>query len=95
MRKESVLPLDHPVVKDDGKNICLFNIRSWKLHLEYFASDKFLVANSGVLCFTETKTRNCNEVKNIGDYCDGWEAIHYRSEHGLAVCYNTATNQCS
>ena len=91
MREDAVLSCEHPINKMNGKSICLFNIRSWNLHLEHFLSDKFLISNSCVLLFTETKTGNRSSVKKINDYCQNWEAMHHpSSEHGLAICYDTS-----
>ena len=90
MRKEAFLSFTHPIKKMKGLGICLLNIRSWNLHLPHFLSDSFLVSYSSILLFTETKTRNCSSVKKISDYCKGWEEIHNMSEHGLAICYDTA-----
>ena len=93
MRKDSILSCEHPIKKLKRKSICLFNIRSWNLHLEHFLSDKFLISNSCVLLFTETKTGNCSSVKDLRDYCENWEAIHHPSQHGLAICYDTCEVQ--
>ena len=94
MRTETVLSFEHPIKKMNGSAICLFNIRSWNLHLPHFLSDLFLVSQSSVLLFTETKTGNCPSVKKISDYCVGWEEIHHPSEHGLAFCYNASKVTC-
>ena len=40
MRKECKLSCSHPLTEMTGNNICLFNIRSWNLHIEHFISDK-------------------------------------------------------
>lgn len=87
MRTETVLSFEHPIKKMNGSAISLFNIRSWNLHLPHFLSDLFLVSQSSVLLFTETKTGNCPSVKKISDYCVGWDEIHHPSENGLAFCY--------
>jgi len=90
MRNESLLLCEHPINKLNGKKICLFNIRSWNLHIEHFLSDKYFATNSSVFCFTETNTRNSRSIKELSDYCDGWTPIHNQTEHGLAICYNTS-----
>lgn len=91
MRLETLLSYKHPIEKSKGNSICLFNIRSWDLHLHHFLSDHFLAAYSSVLLFTETRTANCSStVKEISDYCVGWKNIHHCSGHGLAICYDTS-----
>jgi len=89
MRKDATLSYDHPITKIKGNRICLLNIRSWDLHIEHFCSDKFLVSNSSVLLFTETRTKNCFSINDISQYDENWKAIHHPSEHGLAICYNS------
>ena len=39
MRTNKVLPIIHPLEEVEDKALCLFNIRSWNLHIEHFLSD--------------------------------------------------------
>ena len=40
MRNKSLISWRHPLIELNGISICLFNIRSWSIQLEYFLSDK-------------------------------------------------------
>ena len=49
MRNESLFSWQHPLIELNGISMCLFNIRSWNVHLEHFLSDKItqlILANS-------------------------------------------------
>ena len=59
MRKNKLLLFDHPLKEMHGKNIFLFNIISWNLHICHFLFDRTYLSQSSLLCFTETKT-GCN-----------------------------------
>ena len=48
-RERCVLDCTHPLVQmQNSMNICLFNIRSWNLHLKHFLADTFHANNSSV-----------------------------------------------
>ena len=86
MRKESVLMCSHPLEKLDQPNICLYNIRRWKKHIQHFVNDKAFSMYSSVFCFTETHLQDQqDEIKN---YLPGWKDIHYPIGVGLSICYN-------
>ena len=89
MRKECILSWNHPLADLNGTKICLFNIRSWNLHIAHFLSDKVYSTHSSIFCFTETHINNGPD-KNIEDYQPGWANIHKPTEHGLAICYDTS-----
>ena len=65
--------------------LCLFNIRSWNVHLEYFLSGKIYSTYSSLFCFTETNT-NDSPAKHIDEILDDWKDIHKNVQHGLALC---------
>ena len=69
--------------------LCLFNIRSWNVHLEYFLSGKIYSTYSSLFCFTETNT-NDSPAKHIDEILDNWKDIHKNTHHGLALCYNVS-----
>ena len=46
--------------------------------------------HSTASCFAKTKKSNKTSVKRIGDYCQGWKDINYKSsEQGLLICYES------
>jgi len=90
MREESKFSWNHPL-KIPGKKICLFNIRSWNLHIKHFLSDKVYFTESCVFCFTETHTHRA--FQSIENYQEGWNDIHKATDHGLAICYDTTKVQ--
>ena len=61
--------------------MCLFNMRSWNVHLEDFLSDKIYSTYSSLICFTET---------NINEILEDWKDINKNTQHGLALCYNVS-----
>ena len=92
MRERCVLDCTHPLVQmRNSMNICLFNIRSWNMHLKHFLADKFHASNSSVFCFTETGITSQNHsYADISEYLPTWKNIHKPTEHGLAICYDTS-----
>ena len=40
MRNASIFSWQHPLIEMNGISMCLFNRRSWNVHLEHFLSDK-------------------------------------------------------
>ena len=87
MRTNKVLSIPHPLEQMNGKNMCLYNIRSWNLHLNHFLSNDLHTSRCCLLCFTETgnnargKIEDCEKLKH-------WKTIHQRTVHGLAICYD-------
>ena len=57
MRNESLFSWQHPIIELNGISMCLFNIRSWNVHLEHFLSDKIYLTYSSLFCFTETNIK--------------------------------------
>ena len=88
MRETCVLDCTHPLVQmHNSINICLFNIRSWNLHLQNFLADKFHASSSSVFCFTETGINSLNHCyADISEYLPTWKNIHKPTEHGLTIC---------
>ena len=82
MRNESLFSWQHPIIELNGISMCLFNIRSWNVHLEHFLSDKIYSTYSSLFCFTET---NINGSLAKREILDDWKDIHKNTEHGLAV----------
>ena len=64
MRNDSLFSWPHPIIELNGISLCLFNIRSWKVHLEHFLSDKIYSTYSRLFCFTKTNI-NDSPAKNI------------------------------
>ena len=87
MRKESLFCWQHPLMKMSGNRMCLFNIRSWNLHIEHFLTDTVYTRCSSLFCFTETHV-NDGQYNSIEQYVGGWKDLHKRTNHGLAICYN-------
>ena len=89
MRNESLFSWQHPLIELNGTSMCLFNIRSWNVHLEHFLSDKIYSTYSSLFCFTETSI-NDSPTKHIDEILDNWKDIHKNTQHGLALCYNVS-----
>lgn len=92
MRNNNLLSYVNPLKEMHHENICLFNIRSWNLHIDHFLSDKVYPSKTSLFCFTETHTlRNIAPVKRIEDHpgLESWTTIHKDTGHGLAISYNT------
>ena len=87
MRNESLFSWQHPLIKLNGISMCLFNIRSWYVHLEDFLSDKMYSTYSSLFCFTETDV-NDSPAKYIDEILDDWKDIHKNTQHGLSLSYN-------
>ena len=81
MRNESLFSWQHPLIELNGISMCLFNIRSWNVHLEHFLSDMICSTYSSLICFTET---NMNEI------LEDWTEINKNTQHGLALYYNVS-----
>ena len=54
MRGKSLFSWQHPLIGFNGTSMCLFNIRSWNGHPEYFLSGKIYSSYSSLFFFTET-----------------------------------------
>ena len=88
MRTNHVLSIMHPLEEMNGQNLCLFNIRSWNLHINHFLSDSLHTSRCCLLCFTETgndTTKKLDDNENL----QHWKTIHQRTVHGLAISYDT------
>ena len=107
MRKERQLNFLHPLKKLQEHKICLYNIRSWNLHIEHFLSDRELSTNCILFFFTETNGNSDSFPRSIiSDYenMSKWNTIHKNTKHGLSVSFNNSvvnqvtelqtTNQC-
>ena len=79
MRNESLFSWQHPIIELNGISMCLFNIRSWNVHLEHFLSDKIYSTYSSLFCFTETNINNSPAKHD-------WKDIHKNTHYGLALC---------
>ena len=79
MRNESLFSWQHPLIELNGISMCLFNIRSWNVHLEHFLSDKIYSTYSSLFCFTETNINNSPAKHD-------WKDIHKNTHYGLALC---------
>ena len=67
MRAQRLLNCDHPLSKMTGRNVCLFNIRSWNLHIDHFLSNKIYTSKICLLCFTETGNNSQKRIEdNVG-----------------------------
>ena len=86
MRNNNLLSYVHPLKEMHGKNICLFNIRSWNLPIDHFLSDKVYPSKSCLFCFTETRHA---PVKRIEDHpgLENWTTLHKDTGHRLAISY--------
>ena len=82
MKNQSLFSWQHLLIELNGISMCLFNIRSWNVHLEHFLSDKIYSTYSSLFCFTET---NINGSLAKREILDDWKDIHKNTEHGLAV----------
>ena len=87
MRNESLFSWQHPLIELNDISMCLFNIRSWNVHLEHFLSDKIYSPYSRLFCFTETNI-NDSPAKHIEEVLDDWKDIHKNTQHDLALCSN-------
>ena len=89
LRRDCVFSWRHPILQNERIKICLLNIVSWNLHIQHILSDKYIMNNSHVMCFTETHV-NSTSFQRIEEYHPDWKSIHHSSaEHGLAICYDT------
>ena len=89
MRNESLFSWQHSLIELNGISMCLFNKRSWNVHLEHFLSDKIYSAYSSLFCFTETNV-NDSPAKHSDEILDDWKDIHKNTEHGLALSYDVS-----
>ena len=87
MRNESLFSWQHPIIELNGISMCLFNIRSWNVHLEHFLSDKFYSTYSSLFCITEANIDD-SPAKHINEIQDDWKDIHKNTHHGLVLCCN-------
>ena len=87
MRNESLFSWQHPIIELNGIYMCLFNIRSWSVHLEHFMSDKIYSTYSSLFSLTDTNI-NDSPAKYIDEILDDWKDIHKNTHHGLALCHN-------
>ena len=75
MRSESLFSWQHPLIELNGIFMCLFNIRSWNVHLKHFFSDKIYSIYSSLFCFTGTNI-NDSPAKRIDEILDDRKDIH-------------------
>ena len=73
MWRESIFEWSHPLQMLCGK---------------HFLTDKILIEECSLLCFTETHFSE--QFKSIEQYARNWRGIYKNTIHGLAVWYNTA-----
>ena len=66
MRNELLFSWQHLLTELNGIFMCLFNVRSWNVHLEHFLSDKIYSTYSSLFCFTETNI-NDSPAKHIDE----------------------------
>ncbi|XP_066913784.1 uncharacterized protein [Clytia hemisphaerica] len=88
MRSNKALLLTHPLERMHGPNLCLFNIRSWNMHIEHFLSQEIYTSRCCLLCFTETGRNIAKRVEDNPNLSI-WKTVHQQTEHGLAITYNT------
>ena len=88
MRTNKVLSIPHPLEQMNGKNMCLYNIRSWNLHLNHFLSNDLHTSRCCLLCFTETGNNARGKIED-SEKLQHWKTIHQRTIHGLAISYDT------
>ncbi|XP_066911966.1 uncharacterized protein [Clytia hemisphaerica] len=88
MRSNKALLLTHPLERMHGPNLCLFNIRSWNMHIEHFLSQKIYTSRCCLLCFTETGRNTAKRVEDNPNLST-WKTLHKQTEHGLAITYDT------
>ena len=69
MRNESLFSWQHPIIELNGIYMCLFNIRSWSVHLKHFMSDKIYSTYSSLFSLTETNI-NDSPAKYIDEILD-------------------------
>ena len=93
MRNNRQLEYVHPLKLMSGRNLCLFNIRSWNLHIDHFLSGKLYTLHSCILCFTET---GHNITKRIDHHSglERWKTVHKSTQHGLAISYDDEHVTC-
>ena len=87
MREESVLKLEHTLLLMPTPVLLLLNVRSWNSHIIHHTSDPIYLNTCSILCFTETKVTNRQNITRICDFDLRWDDIHYTTAHGLAICY--------
>ena len=91
MRRDCIFTWDHLLLQIKGAKLCLLNMVSWNLHIPHLLSDMYYFNHATVFCFTETHTGS-SAFKRIEEYDLRWKSIHHpTAQHGLAVCYNTAS----
>ena len=83
MRNKPLFSWQHPLIELNRISMCLFNIRSWNVHLEHFLSDKIYSTYSSLFFFTETNINDSPE-KHIDEILDYWKDICKNSHRGLA-----------
>ena len=87
MRNQSLFSWQHLLIELNGISMCVFNVRSWNVHLDHFLSDKVYSTYSSLFCSTETNVKN-SPANHIYEILDDWKDIHKSRHHGLALCYN-------
>eukprot|EP00111_Clytia_hemisphaerica_P012285 TCONS_00036080-protein len=88
MRTNKVLSIVHPLEEMNSKNLCLYNIRSWNLHINHFLSNDLHTSRCYLLCFTETGNNARGNIED-SEKLQHWKTIHQRTAHGLAISYDT------
>ena len=89
MRNEAIFSWQHSLIELNSISMCLFNIRSWNVHLEHFLSDKIYSIYSSLFCSTETNI-NDSPAKHIDEIQDDQKDIHKNAQHGLVLCYKVS-----
>ncbi|XP_066926640.1 uncharacterized protein [Clytia hemisphaerica] len=87
MRTNKVLSILHPLEQMKDKNMCLYNIRSWNLHINHFLSNDWHTSRCCLLCFTETGNNARGNIED-NEKLQHWKTIHQRTVHGLAISYD-------
>ena len=85
MREDSVLKITHALLLMQSPVLLLLNIRSWNSHITHHTSDPIYMNTCAILCFTETKVTNIQNVTRISDFDSSWKDIHYTTSHWLAI----------
>ena len=88
MRTNRMLSIVHPLEEMNSKNLCLYNIRLWNLHINHFLSNNLHTSKCCLSCFTETGNNFRGNIED-DEKLQHWKTIHQRTIHGLAISYDT------
>ena len=68
MREEKVFKFQHPIFNINKHILALLNIVSWNKHISHHFIDPIYLSMCSMLCFTETKVVNLDNIDRINNF---------------------------